>query len=93
MPTDEILVRKTLSGDKDAFSKLVEKYSSAVYGQAYHLVGNFADAQDLAQEAFITAYLKIHQLKDYTRFAHWLRTITVNTCKMWLRKRRKRRNS
>lgn len=86
MPTDEMLVRKTLSGDKNAFGKLVEKYSSAVYGLAYHLVGNFADAQDLAQEAFTTAYLKLHQLEDHTRFPAWLRTITVNICKMWLRK-------
>jgi len=88
MPTDEILVRETLSGDKNAFGKLVEKYSSAVYGQAYHLVGNFADAQDLAQEAFTTAFLKLHQLEDHTRFAGWLRTITVNICRMWLRKQK-----
>jgi len=88
MPTDEILVRKVLSGDKNVFGKLVEKYSSAVYGLAYHLVGNFADAQDLAQEAFITAYLKLHQLEDYTKFAGWLRAITVNICKMELRKRK-----
>jgi DNA-directed RNA polymerase specialized sigma24 family protein len=47
MPADEILV---------------EKYSSAVYGLVYHMVGNFAKAQDLAQEVFITAYLRIHQL-------------------------------
>jgi phenylalanyl-tRNA synthetase alpha chain len=88
MPTDEILVKSALLGDKDAFGKLVEKYSSAVYGMAYHIVGNFADAQDLAQEAFITAYLKLHQLEDHAKFAGWLRAITVNICKMGLRKRK-----
>lgn len=90
MLTDEILVKNALSGDKDAFGKLVEKYSSAVYGLAYHLVGNFSDAQDLAQKTFITAYLKLHQLKDYAKFAGWLRIITINTCKMWLRKQKEK---
>jgi len=90
MLTDEILVKNALSGDKDAFGKLVEKYSSAVYGLAYHLVGSFFDAQDLAQKTFITAYLKLHQLKDYAKFAGWLRIITINTCKMWLRKQKEK---
>lgn len=88
MPSDEMLVQKVLSGNKDAFGKLVKKYSSAVYGLAYHLVGSFVDAQDIAQKVFITAYLKLRQLKDQTKFRSWLRTITINTCRMWLRKQK-----
>lgn len=90
MDTDKLLVERTLSGDKNAFDILVQKYGSAVYGLAYHLVGNFSDAQDLTQKAFITAYEKLPQLKDSSRFAGWLRTITVNTCRMWLRKQKNR---
>ena len=48
MPQSDVkLVQKALAGDLDAFGQLVGKYQDAVYGLAYHLVGNFADAQDL----------------------------------------------
>ena len=68
METDELSVSRTLSGDKNAFSKLVQKYGSAVYGLAYHLVGDFADAQGLTQKAFVTTYKRLPQLKDHSRF-------------------------
>lgn len=90
METDEMLVRRTLSGDKNAFGQLVQKYGSAAYGLAYHLVGNFSDAQDLTQRAFIAAYEKLCQLKDPSRFAGWFRKITMNICRMHLRKQKYR---
>jgi RNA polymerase sigma-70 factor (ECF subfamily) len=90
MPQSDVeLVQKALAGDLDAFGELVNKYQSAVYGLAFHLVGNFADAQDLAQEAFIKAFQNLSQLKDYTKFAHWLKQITANTCHCWLRQRQR----
>jgi len=83
---DEVLVQKAMSGDSHAFGQLVEKYKNAVYGLAYHLVRDSAEAQDLSQEAFLQAYLKLYQLKQPAKFASWLRRITVNICKMWLRR-------
>ncbi len=56
--SDEAAVERCLKGDRDAFSLLVEKYQNAVYGLCYHIVGNFTDAQDLTQEAFVRAYLE-----------------------------------
>ena len=85
-PTDEILAKQAILGDKRAFGKLVERYQNAVYGLAYHFTRNVSDAQDLAQEAFLQAYLKLDQLKKPAKFAHWLRRITANICKMWLRR-------
>jgi len=85
---DSDLVQQTLQGDKDAYGKLVTKYQAAVYGLCFHLVGNFTDAQDLAQEAFVQAYLSLHQLREPDKFASWLYSVTANICKMWLRKRR-----
>ncbi len=90
METDELLVKQILSGDKNAFAQLVQKYGPSVYGLAYHLVRNFADAQDLTQRAFITAYERLFQLKDPSRFAGWLRKITMNICRMHLRKKKNR---
>ena len=88
MEKDSVLVQRSLQGDKDAYGELVTKYQGAVYGLCFHLVGNFADAQDLAQEAFIRAYLDLRQLREPDKFASWLYSVTTNICKMWLRKRR-----
>lgn len=83
--SDEAVIRRCLEGDRNAFGLLVAKYQGAVYGLCYHMVGNFADAQDLAQEAFIKAYLDLARIREPARFASWLHRITVNTCNMWLR--------
>ena len=86
--SDEIIIQQCLEGDGNAFSLLVERYQNAVYGLCYHMVGNFADAQDLTQETFVRAYLELAKVRDFSRFARWLHRITVNVCKMWLRDRK-----
>lgn len=86
--SDEILVEQTLSGDRDAFSLLVRRYQGMVCGLAYHRLGNFEDAQELAQEAFFNAYRNLHRLEDPKKFSNWLHSITSNTCISWSRKRR-----
>jgi len=83
---DEVLVKNAKGGDRTAFNRLIEKYQSRVYGLAYHITGNFADAEDLTQEAFIRAYLDLHQLREPPKFANWLYQLTRNICRMWLRK-------
>jgi len=85
--TDSECITKVLNGDVDAYRFLVQKYQGAVYGLAFRMVNNFADAEDLAQESFLRAYLDLHQLKDHRRFAGWLRQVTLNRCRMYLRQR------
>ena len=84
---DEILVKKTLSGDKAAFNQLVTKYQTQVYGLAFNISRNFSDAEDLAQEAFLRAYLSLHQLREPAKFGNWLYRITQNLCRRWLQKK------
>ena len=86
--SDEAAVGRCLEGDRNAFSLLVEKYQNAVYGLCYHMVGNFADAQDLTQEAFVRAYVDLAKIREPSKFASWLNRLTVNVCRMWLRKRK-----
>ena len=86
--SDEELVRRALAFDTEAFDMLVKRYQDAVYGMAVHIVKNFADAQDIAQDVFLTAYQNLHSLKRYASFASWLRGIVVNMCKMWMRRKR-----
>ncbi len=84
METDA-LVRRTLNGDRSAFGLLVEMHREEVFAIALDVTRNPADAEDLTQEAFIKAYLNLPQLKRPGRFGLWLRRITWNHCRDWLR--------
>jgi RNA polymerase sigma-70 factor (ECF subfamily) len=76
--TDGQLVGRVRSGDRDAFGDLVGRYRDMVYGLGYHLTHDFEAARDLAQEAFVQAYLKLGQLRDPDMFSGWLRQIATN---------------
>ncbi len=78
MPTDAEIITEVICGNSEAYGLLVHKYQGAVYGLCYHLTGNFADAQDLAQEAFIQAYLSLGQLRHPNSFAGWLRQTVLS---------------
>lgn len=86
--TDEEIVRAVWAGDVEAYSALVDRYRKIVYGLAYHHLRHFEDARDVAQEAFIQAYLHLRQLREPERFGAWLRQLTVNECRMWQRRQR-----
>jgi len=58
--------------------RIVETHSRAVYGYAFRLCGSSQDAEDLTQQAFLTAHQKIDQLREPDRIKSWLLTITRN---------------
>ena len=93
MPEDRDWVNQALNGDREAFGFLVKKYQGLVYSVAYQMLGNFEDARDLSQEAFLVAYQKLASLEHPDRFGPWLRTIAVNLCRMWHRAARQPRIS
>jgi RNA polymerase sigma-70 factor (ECF subfamily) len=80
-------VERVRQGDREAFGALVDRYRDMVYGLGYHLTGEFEAARDLAQEAFVQAYLKLSDLREPERFAGWLRQIAVNLHRMQRRRR------
>jgi RNA polymerase sigma factor (sigma-70 family) len=88
--SDSTLVGSVLAGDVQAFGPLVTRYQEAVYAQAWSVVRDFAATEDVAQEAFITAYRRLSELRAPSAFAAWLRRITANTARMWLRKNSRR---
>lgn len=57
---------------------LVEEHYASLYGYAYRLTGSAADAEDLTQETFCQAQLKLAQLRDWQRAKAWLFTILRN---------------
>lgn len=84
--SDSELVQMALEGNLEAFDAIVRRYQDAVYATALHRTGNFADAQDIAQEAFLAAYINLSKLRDPSKLASWLRTITLYTYNHWRRK-------
>ncbi|MFC1715640.1 sigma-70 family RNA polymerase sigma factor [Candidatus Poribacteria bacterium] len=84
-PDDEVFVTRCLEGDQPAFAFLVDKYKEVVHAYAYRKVGDYHQAEDIAQEVFIKAYKKLAQLKWPHKFRSWLYTIVFNECKLWLR--------
>jgi len=72
------LVHKAQQGNKKAFGKLVKKYRNKVLYLAYDLVGNYDDAQDIAQNAFLKALNGIRSFQGKSAFSTWLYRIVVN---------------
>ncbi len=81
---DGVLVQRVLAGETDDFRVLVQRYQDAVFGVALSKTGSFADAEDIAQEAFLAAYESLARLKDDSRFGSWLYGITLNKVKRHL---------
>ncbi len=88
MSEDITLVRRTLSGDQEAFAHIVEKYKDPVYNVAYRMLGNATEAEDVAQEAFVRAYTQLRTYKDTHRFSTWLLSIASHLSIDQLRRRR-----
>ena len=65
-------------GSAEWFSDLVHQHLRRVFGVLYRMVGNRADAQDLAQEVFLKAFQRRHQLRDPDRALAWLLRIASN---------------
>jgi len=90
--SDAELVKDALQGRQSAFGELVKRYQAMAYGCAYALLGNFDDAEELCQEAFIQAYTSLGNLKEAKKFPSWLRSITRNVCISFIRQKRKLRS-
>jgi len=89
---DAKLVKDSLQGNQAAFGELVKRYQSAVYGNAYHLLGSFDEAEELCQEVFVQAYDNLANLKEAEKFPSWLRGITRNLCHSFMRQKEKLRS-
>lgn len=78
-PTDDELVEKSKKGEVSAFNGLVKRYQKIVYNLALRMLSDPEEADDAAQDAFITAFNKIKHLKGGS-FQPWLLRIVANRC-------------
>lgn len=88
MAKDEpVLIEAARKGDSEAFGVLVERYMPRALGFARQMTGNAADAEDLVQDAFVTAYRKLGQFKGDSTFYTWFYRLLANRCLDHMRRR------
>lgn len=81
-------IKQVKKGDQNAFTEIVELFKDKVYQLCYRMVGNAHDAEDIAQEAFIRAYVNINSYDTNRKFSTWLYRIATNLSIDRLRKRK-----
>jgi RNA polymerase sigma-70 factor (ECF subfamily) len=75
---DEKWVQQAQKGSRKAFDKLIKEYTPLIFHLLYDITGSYQDAQDLTQEAFLRAYLKIKDYRGEAKFITWLYRIAYN---------------
>jgi RNA polymerase sigma-70 factor (ECF subfamily) len=85
--SDHVLARAAAHGNMQAFEELYERHNRRVYSLCLRMTQNAAEAEDLAQEAFIQLFRKIGSFRGDSAFTTWLHRLTVNQVLMHFRKR------
>lgn len=80
-------IERAKQGDAEAFQFLYERHKRRVYSLCLRMTGNTAEAEDLAQEAFLQLYRKIGTFRGESAFSTWLHRLSVNVVLMHLRKK------
>src|SRR5699024_8991644 len=81
-------IKAVKKGDQSAYEDLVSFYQNKIYQHCYRMLGNAHEAEDMAQEAFIRAYVNIHSFDDNRKFSTWLFRIATNLSIDRLRKKK-----
>ncbi len=79
MNEDVELIDACLCGDSASFGQLVRKYQDRLFNTLCHIVGSREEAEDVAQEAFVQAFVKLATFKRNSAFYTWLYRIAFNT--------------
>lgn len=81
-------IKEVKKGNQAAFEDVVIYYQNRIYQHCYRMLGNAHEAEDIAQEAFIRAYVNIHSYDLNRKFSTWLYRIATNLTIDRLRKRK-----
>lgn len=84
------LIRRLQQRDEKAFVLCVRTYQDKVYGLIYRMLGNHAEAQDVAQEVFVTVFKSIDSFRGESKLSTWLYRISANHCKNRIKYLRRR---
>jgi RNA polymerase sigma-70 factor (ECF subfamily) len=84
--TESELIAAVLAGEIQLYHELIRPYERSVYVMALSYMKNEADAEDVAQEAFIRAFRKLESFRAESKFSTWLISITINEARTRLRR-------
>src|SRR5258708_29427327 len=93
LPLDHDLVGRAQRGDSDAFAALYHAHKRRIYSLCLHMTNNAAEAEELAQDAFLQVFRKISSFRGESAFSTWLHRIAVNTVLMHFRRKSPRQIS
>lgn len=83
------LIQRIANGETSLFYELVQPYERPVFFSAVSILGNDADAEEVAQEALLKAFKNLGRFRQEAKFSTWLIQIVINEAKMKLRKDRR----
>lgn len=89
---DAELVGRVRRGDREAFGHLYDRYARLVRGVCFEATGDVVNAQDLAQEVFLSAFRQLDQLSDPEHFGGWIVGIARLSGREWRRSRQRDRH-
>ena len=87
---DAEVIQAVLAGDVDRYAELVDRYQRPALALAFSLLGNYEDAKDVSQEAFLSASRALARFRGQAQFSTWLFRIVVNECKDTFKQRARR---
>src|SRR5215475_15120347 len=78
---ERMLVRRLQQRDERAFQEIVRLYQHKVFNLVFRMIGSREEAEDVAQEVFVTVFKSIDQFRGDAKFSTWLYRIAANHCK------------
>lgn len=87
---DAAVIEAVLDGDLDRYAELVDRYQEMALKLAFSLLGNYEDAKEVSQEAFVSAYRSLGRFRGGAQFSTWLYRIVLNECRDEHRRRARR---
>lgn len=88
---DELInkrINEVLKGNQDSFEEIVTIFQHRLYHVCFRMLGNRQEAEDIAQEAFVRAYINIHTFDQKRKFSTWIFRIATNLCIDRIRKKK-----
>jgi len=71
-------VHRCIKGDVDAFEEIVLRYQKKMFNMAYRMIGDYHEAAEVVQDAFVSAYKNLKGFRGASKFSTWLVTIVMN---------------
>jgi RNA polymerase sigma-70 factor (ECF subfamily) len=78
---ERLLIRRLQQRDERAFEEMVRLYQHKVFNLVYRMIGSAEEAEDIAQEVFVTVFKAIDSFRGESKFSTWLYRIAANHCK------------